>query len=182
MKHLLLAGAFVALTTGVAQAAVLVIGSANAQSCYEAALAERGSSEALELCTFALREEPLTRRNRAATLVNRGIVYSNREDHANALEDFDAAIELDPRLAEGYTNRAAALLDSGDYRGALDAASRGLALTPHDPAKAHYISGVAHEELGDIRAAYADYRRAAELAPEWTAPQTELARFRVASR
>lgn len=182
MKHALLAGAIVVLTAGAAQAAVFVVGGAYAEFCYESARAERGTSEALEQCSLALRDEPLSRRNRAATLVNRGIVYSNRDDAANALEDFDAAIALDPALAEGHTNRAAALLEAGDYRGALDSVSRGLALGPNDPAKAHYISAVAHEELGEVRAAYEDYRRAAELAPGWQQAQLELARFRVETR
>lgn len=182
MKHTLLACAAVVLTTGAAHAAVIVLGGSYAQSCYEAALAESGTGDALEGCNTALRDEPLNRQDRASTHVNRGIIYSNRADHLRALADFNAAIETDPTLAEGYTNRAYALIESGDYRGALDAAARGLALGPHEPAKAHYISAIAHEELGDVRAAYLDYRRAAELAPDWAAPRAELARFRVRSR
>ena len=33
--------------------------------------------------------------------------------------------------------------------------------------------------LGDVNAAYRDYRRAAELAPDWAEARAELARFRV---
>jgi tetratricopeptide (TPR) repeat protein len=131
---------------------------------------------------MALSEEPLSRRDRAATFVNRGIIHLHRGNNDRALADFDDAISLEPELAEGYTNRAAALIELRDYRGALEAVSRSLALSPLQPEKAYYISGVAHEELGDVAAAYRDYRRAAEIAPEWQVAQRELSRFRVTSR
>lgn len=38
---------------------------------------------------------------------------------------------------------------------------------------------MAYELLGDVRAAYYDYRRASELDPEWRAPREDLQRFRV---
>ena len=180
MKHAFWIGAVtVALTTANASAALLVLGNAAAQSCYVSASAERDGADDVQTCTLALREEMLGRRDRAATLINRGIIYLHRNDAARALADFDDAIALEPGMAEGHTNRAAALLEQGDYRGALEAVTRSLALDPHQAEKAHYISGVAHEELGDIAAAYRDYRRAAEIAPDWPAPQRELARFRV---
>ena len=46
----------------------------------------------------------------------------------------------------------------------------------HDPAHARPI---AHENLGDLTAAYRDYSKAAELDPDWDAPKKELTRFTV---
>jgi Flp pilus assembly protein TadD len=50
------------------------------------------------------------------------------------------------------------------------------------PAVAHYGRAVAQEELGNVAAAYRDYRRASELAPNWREPRIELTRFRVTGR
>jgi tetratricopeptide (TPR) repeat protein len=180
MRHasfaLALAGA-VAIA-GSAQAYVLVAGGTFATACSQSARFDADTMAALDQCTEALRE-PLNRHDRAGTLVNRGIVFFNRGAYTQALEDFDAAIAHDATLAEGHINRGAALIRQHDYAGAVAAISRGLELTPEAPARAYYNRGVANEELGDIRAAYHDYRRAAELAPGWDAPRTELTRFRV---
>ena len=181
MRHALFTGVVVvALTAASAShAALIVLGGASSKSCYESATLERDGADDIATCTMALREENLDRRDRAATLINRGIIHMNRSDAASALADFDAALRLEPDMAEGYTNRAAALLEQQNYSGALEAITRGIELSPREPEKAYYISGVAHEELGDIVAAYRDYRRAAELAPDWQVAQRELARFRV---
>ncbi len=137
MRHALWIGAAVfALTAANASAAVFVIGSAAAESCYESATHQRYTRDDLETCSLALSDEPLTRRDRAATLVNRGIIHLHRGANEQALADFDAAIAMQPEMAEGHTNRAAALLETRDYRGALDAATRSLSLSPLEPEKA----------------------------------------------
>jgi tetratricopeptide (TPR) repeat protein len=171
-----LAGAVV--LAGSAQAYVLVAGGTFAVTCSQSARDAVDTSDALNQCTEALRE-PLNRRDRAGTYVNRGIILFNRGAYRSALQDFDAAIALDATLAEGHINRGAALIRQQEWEGAVTSISRGLELNPEAPARAYYNRGVAHEELGRVRAAYDDYRRAAELAPGWDAPRTELTRFRV---
>ncbi len=161
-----------------ANAYVLIAGGTLATACSDNARLELATLEALDECTAALAEN-LGRRDRAGTLVNRGIVFFNRGAFERAQEDFDAAIALDASLAEGHINRGAALLRLNDYEGAIASISRGLELRPEAPARAFYNRGVANEELGNVRAAYHDYRRAAELAPNWQPPRAELARFRV---
>lgn len=163
---------------GTAGAYVLVAAGTQAVACYENARRELSTSRALQQCTDAL-SEALDERDRAGTYVNRGIVHMHRGSYQLALADFDRAIEMMPDLAEGHVNRGAALLTQNDYQGALAAIERGLQLMPEDPARAYFIRGVANEELGNIRDAYNDYRRAAELAPNWDMPRTELTRFRV---
>jgi tetratricopeptide (TPR) repeat protein len=160
-----------------ASAYVAVVGGL-AGLCYEHARNGERSPEAIDNCTGAL-ISGLSVRDRAATLINRGIIHMNRGGHDRALADFDHAIELQPNLAEGHVNRGAALLAQDNYSAAITAINRGLELNPMEPARAYYNRGVAHEELGQLRAAYNDYRRAADMAPTWAPPRTELTRFRV---
>ncbi len=41
---------------------------------------------------------------------------------------------------------------------------------------------MAHEEAGNVKAAYADLRRAVALRPNWAEPKRDLARYRVRPR
>jgi len=179
MKHAVF---FVALLTAApAGAAVVTMGDEFSQSCYRAAAAERSDFQAIQVCDTALEESFLNPHNHSATLVNRGIIYLYRGRYTEALADFDAAIAADPGLAEAYTHRGLALLAYHDYHGAIEAFDHGLTLDPSEPAKVYFNRAIAHEELGDVAAAYHDYQRAAALAPDWSPPQRELTRFRVAS-
>jgi tetratricopeptide (TPR) repeat protein len=180
MRHASLALATVLAATsfaGAASAYVIVRGGL-AGLCYQQARDDDRSLDAIDNCSGAL-ASGLSTRDRAATLINRGIIHMNRDAPERALADFDTAIQLQPMLAEGHINRGAALLAQDNYEGAITAINRGLALEPVDPARAYYNRGVANEELGQLRAAYDDYRRAADLAPTWAPPRTELTRFRV---
>ncbi len=76
-------------------------------------------------------------------------------------------------------NRGATFVGEERYREGLEQIDRGLALGVKDPEKAWFNRGLANEGLGDLKAAYRDYTRAAELKPDWTPPRTELARFKV---
>lgn len=161
------------------QGVILRFGEGSAESCYRAA-AERRSA-GLGECTRALDRDLLDPRNRAATFVNRGILYLARGEQERALADFNRAIVTDPRLAEAYTHRGLAQLMLRNYQAAVTDITHGLSMTP-GPAethKAYYTRAVAYEELGNIRAAYADYRHANELAPQWDPARSELSRFQV---
>src|SRR5690606_33442803 len=138
MRHALFASVAVLLLTGSAHAAIVTVGQGYARDCYEAAALERSDLSALELCHSAIREDFLTRQDRSATLINRGIVYLYRGQYAEALADFDAAIANTPNLAEGHTHRGVALLAYHDYRSAIEALNQGLALEPSEPAKVYF--------------------------------------------
>lgn len=170
------------LAAPAASAAVIVVGAGPARACYEAARDERSDLMSMRTCNYALYESSLSTQDRAATFVNRGILHAARGSHDMALSDFQAAERIRPQLAEAFTNRGQILMREAQYREALQAFDRGIALGPREPEKAFYSRGVAHEELGDVREAYADYRRASELAPGWEQPRVELTRFRVSTR
>lgn len=162
-----------------ASAAVTVIGSSAARACYEAARSPRKSADGIERCNTAFESEALTRQDMVATHVNRGILRISKGDVQGALADYDAALALNPREPEAWLNKAFAYLRNGDARGALPFFDSAVALKTREPAMAHYGRGIAHEEVGNARAAYSDYLRARELTPEWDAPARELSRFRV---
>jgi Flp pilus assembly protein TadD len=180
-QHLLLAATILAVPLPAA-AGVTVIGAGNARMCYLAAeskLTPRGIE--LKRCDQALLEERTNQEVTVATHVNRGILRLRRGDTDGALEDFNAATALNPNEPEAYLNRAAALLRQREVAGAITQFDTALAKRTRRPALAYYGRAVAHEEAGNVRAAYRDYSRASELAPAWDEPRRELARFRVTS-
>ncbi|HEX8191765.1 MAG TPA: tetratricopeptide repeat protein [Allosphingosinicella sp.] len=163
-----------------AGAAVTVIGSNAARRCYEAADAPFAARpETMALCDQALAGPPLSARDLIATYVNRGILRVRSGDLAGGIEDFDAAIARDPNVAEAWFNRGVALLRTRGAAAALPSFDQAVERGTAQPALAYFGRAVALEALGDVRRAYADYRRASELDPAWDRPRAELARFQV---
>ena len=163
-----------------ASAAVTVLGSSSARLCYEAAdLPMMPQTREIRVCDDALQGQSLSRYEIVATHVNRGILLLRRNQVDEAVADFDAAIAIDPEQPEAYLNKGAALIRRQNAEDALPLFTVALERNTSRPALAHYGRGVANEALGNLPAAYRDYRRASELAPDWREPRTELARFRV---
>jgi len=183
MKHHLLIAAALAAFPLPAAAGVTVIGSGSARMCYLAAESLAvPHTDSIQTCNAALTESAHDPRLIVATHVNRGILRMRRGDMDGAMTDFTRASQLDPREAEAHFNRGALLLRQEQAAPAAAAFTQALEHSTRLPAQAHFGRAIAHEALGDVRAAYRDYRRASELAPEWRAPQTELGRFRIVSR
>lgn len=162
-----------------APAAVTVIGGSLARTCYEAARSPAKPSSAIRTCDDALGDGSLTRDDEVATYVNRGILRATNGDIAGAVGDYDSALALDAEEPEAWLNKGFVYLRNGDARGAVPLFDAAVAKKTNEPAMAHYGRAVAHEELGNVRAAYADYVRARDLRPRWSPPQEELRRFKV---
>lgn len=181
LKIALLAGAVGAALP--AQAAVTMLGGGMGRECYVAAELKRDFRTSIDVCSRALTEESLSRRDRAATLVNRGIVYMYARDMDRAIADYQAAIRMDPNLAEAHVNHGIALLHKGGAdRDAIAALTKGLAMNPSRPEVAFYTRAVAHELIGNVREAYEDYQAAAAAKPEWQEPAEQLKRFSIEKR
>jgi tetratricopeptide (TPR) repeat protein len=176
------AAALALVAAGSASAAVTVMGDTTAEECSKAAFHEQADDAALRLCTTALAEGVLDRRDQAGTYINRGVIHMIRMDYASARGDFERAIEVDPALGEGWINRGAVDIIQKHYQDGIADIDKGLALGTEEPAKAYYNRGVAYEGIDDEKSAYLDYQQALTLEPGWDLPKQELLRFTVTRR
>lgn len=179
-----------ALAPAGTQAAVIVLGGGFAQMCYEAArdvddpvmtqiTGSRIDIAPLDICTMAIGAGDLTARDLAGTYNNRGVLLFSDGQFEEALKDFDLAIRHGNDLAEPHVNRGASLVAMKRWADAVPSLNRGIELQALELQKAYYNRAIAHEELGDVRRAYFDYLKAAELDPTWEDPKLQLARFTV---
>ncbi len=127
----------------------VIVGVSPAQDCYLGVSQHRQDADTMDKCTLALTDDFLPRDVRAVTYVNRSILHLRRHESRLALGDANEAIDLQGALSQD------------------------------DAARAYFYRANANEDLGYNRAAYDDYRHAAELSPSWNAPRTELTRFQV---
>lgn len=164
---------------GSSEAAVTVLGNGVAHSCFEFAEYGGNPTDGLATCTFALEQETLSVRDRAATFVNRGILRARKDDAEGALADYDRGLAMDAALAEGYVDRGAAMIALRRYDDAVAEISKGISLGANRMQIAYYDRGIADEALGNIRAAYEDYKKAVEIQPDFQLARDELSRFRV---
>jgi tetratricopeptide (TPR) repeat protein len=173
-----------------AKAAVIVLGGGFAQMCYEAArdvndpsmmqiTGSRIDIPPLDICTIAIGAGDLTSRDLAGTHNNRGVLLFAEGRFEDAMKDFDQAIRHSRDLAEPHVNRGASLVAMKRWADAVPSLNRGIELEALELEKAYYNRAIAHEELGDVRRAYFDYVKAAELAPTWEEPKLQLTRFTV---
>lgn len=153
---------------------IITFGNSDAEFCYNAAQIAKISSGTLEHCDAALNHRALSRRDRIATLVNRGIVLNHRKDFNAAFEDFEAALALAPETSAAYVNRGNTYFSIKQFDLAIDDYSKSLQMDPRDPYIAHYNRGLANEARQQAQLAFADFVRVTELRPEW-----EPAAFRV---
>ena len=182
LSHIISAAALMigaSLAAPVAHASTFVIGSGAAHDCSVAAIAGRDTPDTLELCTLALDTELLDNNDEAKTYVNRAVIYLRLGYMRNSGLDLDAAEKLDAKLPEIYVNRGALLIRQARFQDAIGEIDRGLALGPTQPEKAYFNRGLAHEGIGDTRGAYFDYKKAADLNPNFAPAARELLRFHV---
>jgi tetratricopeptide (TPR) repeat protein len=164
-----------------AQAAVTVLGGGPAQECFQVAEFGGNASQGITKCTFAL-DTLLSPRDRAATFVNRGVLRLSLHQNDRALADIDSGITIAPDLADAFVDRGAVSIALGQFPQALEDLNKGIALGPHRPQIAYYDRAIIFEQQGDIRAAYNDYKKALEIAPDFEPAAKELKRFRVVQK
>jgi tetratricopeptide (TPR) repeat protein len=166
------------LASAPAQAMTFTVGSL-ASTCYHASLVYEPTRAALDDCTRALEQEPLSYSDRVATYVNRGIVRMNLRDQLGADHDFDTALQMDQNEPEAWLNKALLRLRQDRAADAMPLIERAIQAHTIRPALALYARGVANEQLGHLKAAYSDLSQARDMAPSWKLPAEQLARYQV---
>ncbi|NJN51751.1 MAG: tetratricopeptide repeat protein [Gammaproteobacteria bacterium] len=146
------------------QAAQSTLGTSAAQACYESATFSPSPSD-VRSCTRALKNDDLTRVDRAATLSNRGIIWAAMNRFDRALADQNAAIEFNPDSARAHINRGNVHFRTKRFDAAIADYSRAISLPEGAIAPAYFNRAMAHRALADITAARADIERAMALAP-----------------
>jgi predicted Zn-dependent protease len=138
----------------------------------QAVLAEPWIERATEAMSRDYPDEALVAYNRAietnptaSTYALRAKCQLARHDYASADADASKALELDPKLADGYAARAQALtLGEKKHNEAIVAARKALELDPRN-SSAIAILGYAETMKNDFVAAAADLDRAVKLSP-----------------
>ncbi|HTO40600.1 MAG TPA: tetratricopeptide repeat protein [Rhizomicrobium sp.] len=162
-----------------ANASVTVLGGGAASDCYKAAEFDGDPIKGVTTCTSALENISLSIQDRAATLINRGILKGRIDDLHGALADYNAGIKLNDQLGEGYVDRGAVLISLHRYQAALADITKGIALGASKPAVAYYDRAIVNEALGNTRAAYEDFQKALEIDPNMGLASMQLERFKV---
>lgn len=179
---LMIAAAATALIAETASAQVFVIGQGLGGECYQKTKSGFSNFRATEeICTRALREQAMTRKNRAATYVNRGVLRMREGQYDEALEDYSEATSLMPELGAAYLNEGAAHIYLKDFDAAIAPLDRAIQLESADLFAAHYNRAIARENTGDVAGAYSDFQKSLELKPGWELAERQLTRFSVES-
>lgn len=168
------------LSASAAQAAVSVVGGGtSAHICYRHAEKAFEPRQSVAICTDALKSDVLSSVDRASTLVNRAILKSLSDDTDGAMADYAAALALGANDDEVYLNRSATLIALKRYDEALKDADQAVRLNTPRIEIAYYNRALAHEALGHVQEAYADYQAAVRAQPRFAAASESLSRFRV---
>jgi len=162
-----------------ADAAVTVLGGGPATDCYKSAEFDGDPVTGVQTCNAALENIALSVQDRAATLINRGILKGRIDDLHGALADYNAGLKLNDKLGEGYVDRGAVMISLHRYQVALDDITKGIDLGASKPAIAYYDRAIVNEALGNVRAAYEDYQKALEIDPNMGLASMQLQRFKV---
>jgi tetratricopeptide (TPR) repeat protein len=165
---------------GLRQPGITVLGGGGlAHACSTAVNNNEATPQIEETCTASLENEQLLLEDRAGTFVNRGVVRLRLQRYDEAVKDFTIALSLRSDLAEAYVNRGAAQIGGHHFTEALADLNKALAMGVNEPEKAYYNRALAYEWLDNPKAAWLDYNKALELAPDWDLVKQQLTRFTV---
>jgi protein O-mannosyl-transferase len=96
---------------------------------------------------------------------NRGSAKINEHDNYGAIQDFNKAIELNPKYAKAFYNRGLAKNELHEQEGALQDYSKAIEVNPQY-ADAYNNRGHLKFELGDNKGSINDYDKAIEINPQ----------------
>jgi len=120
---------------------------------------------AIKHCTRAIDSGKLTPAERAQAHQSRGVEFAGRNDYDRAIADYDAALRINPKLAEALHNRGIAWAHKGDPDRAIADFDAALRLNPKDPGTLH-SRAVELTVKGEYARALADYDAVLRLDPK----------------
>jgi tetratricopeptide (TPR) repeat protein len=100
----------------------------------------------------------------AAILIGRGVRNLANNAETDALDDFEAALTLEPDFTEGFARRASAHVALGEYRAALADIQETLKREPRHFGALKILSRLA-EQRGDTEGALRAWEKVLEIAP-----------------
>ena len=157
-----------------AQLPVSTFEAADAHACFMAA-GEIGVGD-LENCDAALENAELQQSDRAVTFVNRGILKNRAGDWAQAIPDFNAALEINESLGEAYLNRGNShfLMDNDEE--ALADYKMAISVGVEQVFAAWYNIGLVHEHRDEKEEAIAAFEKALEANADFLLAMEKLGR------
>jgi tetratricopeptide (TPR) repeat protein len=162
-----------------AQSITVLSSGGDARSCSisaEASLHGFVARNDLDACNRALDQVTLVGHDRAATLVNRGILQAALQRYDEALDDYNDALEIEA-LPQAWNGKGNLYFLASRYDDAIAAYERSLELELPEPHVGYFNVGLTYEKRGDAALAEQHYRRALELKPDWQMASDKLERL-----
>ena len=123
------------------------------------------AADAVRACTALLGKPGLDAAQRGQVLVFRGNGWLKEEEPAAAIDDFAAAIEINPKNIEAITGRALAHAILGEHEQAAKDWDIAIASAPSEES-GYYHRGVSYVAAGKANEAIADFNKVTEINPK----------------
>ncbi len=163
-----------------AQSAMVETENSAALDCYQVATSVATiegfevTSNMFESCNVALIEVGLSDDDRAATFVNRGILFAASGSLAEALSDYEEALNLQVDLGQIYINRGIVYHFEKQFDLALSDYNHALELDIQSKHLVYFARGIINEEINLWDEAISDYTKSLEHSPDWGPAKTRL--------
>lgn len=161
---------------------IVSMGRGYAHDCFTYAKAGVDPFDGVSVCDMALKEDPLTPKDRAATYDNRGVMLDQLGHGEKAADDFHMAISLNENLGDAHVNLGSILIKQRRYPDALEEINKGLDLGMSFPLIGYYDRAIAEEMSGQYKEAYYDFKKVLEIEPNYAPAIERLKDFTVITK
>jgi len=167
----------IVVSDAAAQLSITTFGATDAQACFEAA--SDNFSTSVNSCNKALGERRiLNNKDIANTYVNRGIIFNRTGRLSSAVDDFAAALEVIPGLAEAYLNRGNSFYLMKRFSQALEQYDTALTLGIRKEHAAWYNIGLTYEAMKMLDKAHEAYEKSLAANPDFAPAKKKLTAFK----